>query len=117
MSGNHLLPIYYNTCRLTPKRRKKKKVTEKEKQLILKHEKFLLKMGYRKNSPPPKTERVYESPTPLKPIESFDWSPCTINSGKPLLNSSYTIGQAYNKGNLVVLSKSESKDATTGKRR
>ena len=31
MSGNHLLPIYYNTCRLTPKRRKKKKTAKKSK--------------------------------------------------------------------------------------
>ena len=35
MSGNHLLPIYYNTSRLTPKRRKKKKVSEKELKLRL----------------------------------------------------------------------------------
>ena len=69
MSGNHLLPIYYNTTRLTPKRRKKKKVSEKELKLRLEHEKFLLRMGY------------------------------------------------DNKGNLVVLSKSDSKDESTGKRR
>jgi len=59
MSGNHLLPIYYNTCRLTPKRRKKKKVSEKELKLRLEHEKFLLRMGYDKNKKPlpPKTEQ------------------------------------------------------------
>ncbi len=74
-------------------------------------------MGYRKNSPPPKTEQIYETVTPLKPIESFDWSPCTINNSKPLLDSSYTIGQAYNKGGIQVLSESDCKDETTGKRR
>ena len=31
--------------------------------------------------------------------------------------SGITIGQAYNKGNLVVLSKNEASDAATGKRR
>ena len=49
MSGNHLLPIYYNTSRLTPKR-KKKRVSEKELRLIQEHEKFILKMGYKKRS-------------------------------------------------------------------
>ena len=33
------------------------------------------------------------------------------------LSSDYIIGQAYNKGNLQVLSKSDSADASTGKRR
>ena len=121
MSGNHLLPIYYNTSRLTPKRRKKKKVSEKELKSRLEHEKFLLRMGYDKNRKPlpPKTERPQKSVPPLeipKPDVSR-WEPCTVKSAKPTLNSSVIIGQAYNKGNLVVLSKSDSKDASTGKRR
>ena len=33
------------------------------------------------------------------------------------LSGDYVIGQAYNKGNLVVLSKEDAKDETTGKRR
>lgn len=33
------------------------------------------------------------------------------------LSGSYTIGQAYNKGNLQVLTPSECKDSATGKRR
>jgi len=33
------------------------------------------------------------------------------------ISSQYVIGQAYNKGNLVVLSKLEQKDPSTGKRR
>ena len=33
------------------------------------------------------------------------------------LSGDYIIGQAYNKGNLVVLSKEDAKDETTGKRR
>ena len=55
MSGNHLLPIYYNTSRLTPKRRKKKNVSEKELKLIQEHEKFLKRMGVGKYIPPLKT--------------------------------------------------------------
>ena len=34
-----------------------------------------------------------------------------------ILSGNYVIGQAYNKGNLVVLSKSESSESSTGKRR
>ena len=33
------------------------------------------------------------------------------------ISSQYVIGQAYNKGNLVVLSKEDAKDESTGKRR
>ena len=33
------------------------------------------------------------------------------------LSGDYIIGQAYNKGNLVVLSKDDAKDESTGKRR
>ena len=33
------------------------------------------------------------------------------------LSGDYVIGQAYNKGNLVVLSKDDAKDESTGKRR
>ena len=118
MSGNHLLPIYYNTTRLTPKR-KKKRVSEKELRLIQDHEKFLKKMGVGKYIPPLKTERPQKSVPPLK-IPKPDvsrWEPCTVKSAKPTLNSSVIIGQVYNKGNLVVLSKSDSKDESTGKRR
>ena len=121
MSGNHLLPIYYNTNRLTPKRRKKKKVSEKELKLRLEHEKFLLRMGYDKNRKPlpPKTERLPIDVPPLV-IEKPDvskWEPCTVKKAKPTLDGYVIIGQAYNKGNLVVLSKSDSKDESTGKRR
>jgi hypothetical protein len=36
---------------------------------------------------------------------------------KLAVSSNYIIGQAYNKGGLVVLSKSEAADPATGKRR
>ena len=114
-----LLPIYYNSNRLTPKRRKKKNISEKELRLIQEHEKFLKRMGVGKYIPPLKTERPQKFVPPLE-IEKPDvskWEPCTVKKAKPTLNSSVIIGQAYNKGNLVVLSKSDSKDASTGKRR
>ena len=53
---------------------------------------------------------------PEKNISDYDWSPC-LKGKKSTLTKSYTIGQAYNKGNLVVLSNEESKDSNTGKRR
>ena len=117
-----LLPIYYNSNRLTPKRRKKKNVSEKELRLIQEHEKFLKRMGVGKYIPPLKTERHQKSVPPLeiqeeKHISEYDWSPCLKNPAKPTLSGSVIIGQAYNKGNLVVLSKSDSKDESTGKRR
>ena len=110
-----LLPIYYNSNRLTPKRRKKKNVSEKELRLIQEHEKFLKRMGVGKYIPPLKTERPQKSVPPLE-IEKPDvskWEPCLVKKSKPTLDSSVIIGQAYNKGNLVVLSKSDSKDAST----
>ena len=39
------------------------------------------------------------------------------DSYKREVSSQYVIGQAYNKGNLVVLTKSETDDSSTGKRR
>lgn len=118
MSGNHLLPIYYNTSRLTPKR-KKKKVSEKELKSRLEHEKFIMRMGYKKDLKPMKITQV-EKPIPPLSISKPDvskWEPCTKKSAKSILSGNYVIGQAYNKGNLVVLSKSESSESSTGKRR
>ena len=119
MSGNHLLPIYYNTSRLTPKRRKKKKVSEKELQARLEHEKFILRMGYKKGLKKSLKITEYEKPIPSLSISKpnvENWSPCT-KKAKQILSGNYVIGQAYNKGNLVVLSKSESSESSTGKRR
>ena len=117
----HLLPAYWTTN--NHKKRKKKVVSKKEQLSILEHEKFLKKMGvdpnYKRVAPPLKTERPQKSVPPLE-IEKPDvskWEPCTVKKAKPTLDSSVIIGQAYNKGNLVVLSKSDSKDASTGKRR
>ena len=113
----HLLPAYWTTN--NHKKRRKKVVSKKEQLAILEHEKFLKKMGYNphhKRKPTPlKTEQSVVK-LPEKNISDYDWSPC-LKGKKSTLTKSYTIGQAYNKGNLVVLSNEESKDSNTGKRR
>ena len=113
----HLLPAYWTTN--NHKKRKKKVVSKKEQLAILEHEKFLKSVGYNphhKRKPTPlKTEQSVVN-LPEKNISDYDWSPC-LKSKKSTLTKSYTIGQAYNKGNLVVLSNEESKDSNTGKRR
>jgi hypothetical protein len=109
-----LLPIYYNTNRLTPKR-KRKKLSVKENRLREEHEKWIRKRIRKKSEgavilATEKTDSKVESKE--RDIMEYDWSPC-YKYTKPILTSSYVIGQAYNKGNLVVLNKNE----TTGKRR
>ena len=113
----HLLPAYWTTN--NHKKRKKKVVSKKEQLAILEHEKFLKKMGvdpnYKRTPTPLKTEQTRVK-LPEKNISDYDWSPC-LKGKKSTLTKSYTIGQAYNKGNLVVLSEKESSDENTGKRR
>ena len=109
-----LLLIYYNTNRLTPKR-KRKKLSVKESRLREEHEKWILKRVRKKSEgavilATEKPDSKVESKE--RDINEYDWSPC-YKYTKPILTSSYVIGQAYNKGNLVVLNKNE----TTGKRR
>ena len=119
MSGMHLLPIYYTTT--NHKRRKKpRKVTKRMEAELRAHEKFLKKMGVSSN--PIVRERAplkLDGPSnqlPEKNIKDMDWSPC-VKKNTPSLSGDYIIGQAYNKGNLQVLSKSDSADDSTGKRR
>ena len=113
----HLLPAYWTTN--NHKKRKKRVVSKKEQLAILEHEKFLKPVGYNPNhkrkATPLKTEQIAVK-LPEKNISDYDWSPC-LKGKKSTLTKSYTIGQAYNKGNLVVLSNEESKDSNTGKRR
>ena len=55
----------------------------------------------------------------LHQTDTSSWTPCTKEdkSYKLDISSQYVIGQAYNKGGLQVLSKTEQSDPTTGKRR
>ena len=121
MSGMHMLPVYYTTT--NQKKRKPKKVTAKMQAAQAEHEKFLKRMGY-----VPKGERCYGSTSDSKPLRwgSTPCSPAIPTSDKvgngfrkqtPVYTGNAVIGQAYNKGGLVVLSSSEVNDPSTGKRR
>ena len=113
----HLLPAYWTTN--NHKKRKKKVVSKKEQLAILEHEKFLRKMGvdpnYKRKPSPLKTEQTSVK-LPEKKITDYDWKIQTKRDAK-VYNGNVVIGQAYNKGNLVVLSSKEQSDAATGKRR
>ena len=122
MSGMHLLPVYYTTTNHKKRRKKPRKMTKSMEASLREHEKFLKKMGVssnpivRKKEPSPlKLDRAAKQ-LPEKNINDMDWSPC-LKKNTPSLSGDYIIGQAYNKGNLQVLSKSDSADASTGKRR
>ena len=113
----HLLPAYWNTN--NPKKRKKKKVSAAQQEGIRQHEKFLAKMGvdpnYVRKAAPLKTERLSKQ-LPSRDIKDYDWKIQTKRTLKEY-NGNVVIGQAYNKGNLVVLSGKEASDVSTGKRR
>lgn len=120
MSGMHLLPVYYTTTNHKKRRKKPRKMSKSMEASLREHEKFLKKMGVSSNpivrEPAPlKLERPSEQ-LPEVNIKDMDWSPC-LKKNTPSLSGDYIIGQAYNKGNLQVLSKSDSADASTGKRR
>ncbi len=114
----HLLPAYWNTN--NPKKRKKKVVSAKMQESIRQHEKYLAKMGvdpnYKRIPTPLKTERVSEQ-LPDRDIKDYEWRVYTPKASEKLYKGNAVLGQAYNKGNLVVLSATEAKDSATGKRR
>ena len=114
----HLLPAYWNTN--NPKKRKKKKQSAKMQESIRQHEKYLAKMGvdpnYVRTPTPLKTERVSKQ-LPDRNIKDYDWKVYTPTKSEKLYKGNAVLGQAYNKGNLVVLSATEAKDSATGKRR
>ena len=113
----HLLPAYWNTN--NHKKRRKKKLSASQQESIRQHEKYLAKMGvdpnYKRKPTPLKTERVSEQ-LPSRDIKDYEWRVQTKRTVKEYKGNA-VLGQAYNKGNLVVLSSSEAKDSATGKRR
>ena len=113
----HLLPAYWNTN--NHKKRRKKKLSASQQESIRQHEKYLAKMGvdpnYKRIPTPLKTERVSEQ-LPSRDIKDYEWRVQTKRTVKEYKGNA-VLGQAYNKGNLVVLSSSEAKDSATGKRR
>ena len=117
MGSLPFLPAYWTTT--NSKKRKKKKVSAKMQESIRQHEKYLAKMGidpnYVRVPTPLKTERLSKQ-LPSRNIKDYEWRVQTKRTLKEY-NGNVVIGQAYNKGNLVVLSGKEASDASTGKRR
>ena len=127
MSGMHLLPVYYTTTssRKRKKQKKPKSLLAAEKE----HAKFLKRMGVGKSNGgrssvgrasglQPEGRRFDPARLHQKP-DTSGWGPCTKEdeSYKLDISNQYVIGQAYNKGGLQVLSKTEQSDPSTGKRR
>ena len=108
-----LMPVYYTTTKLSGKR----KSSVRNQRLNAEHEKWLRSMGIDKSFRP-KSEPLKIS---AKKSERYRSVGDGIGNGfvktTSALSGEYVIGQAYNKGNLVVLSKEDAKDESTGKRR
>ena len=109
-----LMPIYFTTTKLSGKR----KSSVRERRLRENHEKWLKTMGIDKPWKPKRGPLKLASEKSRSTYESVGEG---IGNGfvktTSALSGDYIIGQAYNKGNLVVLSKEDAKDETTGKRR
>ena len=125
----HLLPVYYTTT--SSRKRKKQK---KSKSLLVaeqEHAKYLKRMGVgkynggrssvgRASGLQPEGRRFDSARLhQTDKVDTSRWTPCTKEdkSYKVDISNQYVIGQAYNKGGLQVLSKTEQSDPTTGKRR
>ena len=116
----HLLPAYWTTNSSSKKRRKKnKKLSAAQQEGIRQHEKFLAKMGVDPNyvrTPTPLKLSWKSEQLPSRDIKDYEWKVQTKKDAKKY-NGNVILGQAYNKGNLVVLSGKEAADVSTGKRR
>ena len=108
------MPVYYTTTKLSGKR----KSSVRNQRLNADHEKWLRSMGIDKPWKP-KSEKLALSGANRD--ERYRSVGDGIGNGfvktTSTLSGEYVIGQAYNKGNLVVLSKEDAKDESTGKRR
>ena len=109
-----LMPVYYTTTKLS----RKKKNSTRNQRLNADHEKWLKSMGIDKPWKPKKEVLKLASE---KKSERYQSVGDGIGNGfvktTSAISGDYVIGQAYNKGNLVVLSKEDAKDESTGKRR
>ena len=108
-----LMPIYYTTTKMSRKRL----ISVRNRRLNADHEKWLKSMGIDKPWKP-KSEPLKIS---AKKTERYQSVGDGIGNGfvktTSAISGDYIVGQAYNKGNLVVLSKEDAKDESTGKRR
>ena len=109
-----LMPVYYTTTKLSGRR----KSSVRERRLRDDHEKWLRGMGIDKPWKPKKERLAIPA---AKKSERYRSVGDGIGNGfvktTSAISGDYIVGQAYNKGNLVVLSKEDAKDESTGKRR
>ena len=109
-----LMPIYYTTTKMSGKR----KSSVRNQRLNKEHEKWLKAMGIDKPWKPKKEKLNLAGANRDERYRSVGNG---IGNGfvktTSAISGDYVIGQAYNKGNLVVLSKEDAKDESTGKRR
>ena len=109
-----LMPVYYTTTKLSGR----KKSSVRNQRLNKEHEKWLRSMGIDKPFRPKREKLNLASE---KKSERYQSVGNGIGNGfvktTSALSGEYIVGQAYNKGNLVVLSKEDAKDESTGKRR
>ena len=109
-----LMPVYYTTTKLSGR----KKSSVKNQRLNKEHEKWLKSMGIDKPWKPKKEKLNLAGANRDERYRSVGNG---IGNGfvktTSAISGDYIIGQAYNKGNLVVLSKEDAKDESTGKRR
>ena len=109
-----LMPVYYTTTKLSGKR----KSSVRNQRLNKEHEKWLRSMGIDKPWKPKKEKLNLAGANRDERYRSVGDG---IGNGfvktTSAISGDYIVGQAYNKGNLVVLSKEDAKDESTGKRR
>ena len=109
-----LMPVYYTTTKLSGR----KKSSVRNQRLNKEHEKWLRSMGIDKPWKPKKEKLNLAGANRDERYRSVGDG---IGNGfvktTSTLSGEYIVGQAYNKGNLVVLSKEDAKDESTGKRR
>ena len=109
-----LMPIYYTTTKMSGKR----KSSVRNQRLNKEHEKWLKSMGIDKPWKPKKEKLNLAGANRDERYRSVGDG---IGNGfvktTSAISGDYIVGQAYNKGNLVVLSKEDAKDESTGKRR
>ena len=96
------------------------KYRQSKKALEEKHDRWLRSRGAHPDQIKNKSKHHIKAPT-YKVKRHYPTSELVgngfVRKQSAYTGSGITIGQAYNKGNLVVLSQKEAKDAATGKRR
>ena len=115
------MPVYYTDTNL--KKRKSRKVTASMQKAQDEHNKYLKKLGYvpkeqrQRETKPLRLDELWNNYDNRKVIPTSDKVGNGFRKQTPVYTGNAVIGQAYNKGGLVVLSSQEANDPTTGKRR